>query len=221
MLKLIETADKSYSFRDEVLNETYHSVHGAEAESLHVFIKSGLDYFASSSKERDIHILEVGLGTGLNAILSLEWLNEHPDKRIVYQAIEPFPIQQELVIQLLEVTENPERAASLEQIHFSDWDEPTTLNAQFTFLKHKVALGDYQTSDSFSIVYFDAFGPQVQAEMWTEEMIRKSTESLLEGGIWVSYCAKGQVRRNLINCGMKVERLAGPPPKREMLRAKR
>jgi tRNA U34 5-methylaminomethyl-2-thiouridine-forming methyltransferase MnmC len=219
LLNLIETGDKSFSIRNEILNETYHSVYGAESESLHVFIKNGLDY--AQAFQPVITVLEIGLGTGLNVILSCEWLERNPGAKLIYHTLEPFPLSEDLVLKLIQVTKEPQRAVLLQQIHTSEWGTSLQLNSQFTFLKHKVSLEEFEASCSYSLVLYDAFGPQAQPEMWTEDMIRKSTKLLQKGGVWVSYCAKGQVRRNLINCGMKVERLAGPPPKREMLRATR
>ncbi|MCB0820523.1 MAG: tRNA (5-methylaminomethyl-2-thiouridine)(34)-methyltransferase MnmD [Bacteroidetes bacterium] len=218
-LRVIETGDGSISLFDDKLKESYHSVYGAETESLHVFIKNGLEHLYES-KPVVIKILEVGLGTGLNALLTLEWLRNHPGTQIIYTALEPFPPSNSF----LEIIGNsfPEtRRSDFMRIHTSDWDTFVEIESGFVLRKLQISISAYRQDEQFNLVYYDAFGPPVQPEMWTESIFKNLTEMMETGGVWVSYCAKGEVRRILKNCGMKVERLAGPPKKREMLRATR
>lgn len=209
--RLLQTADGSWTLHIPEVEETYHSRHGAAQESMHVFIDNGLKHCSNEH----IKILEVGLGTGLNVILSL--LNAH--NAIEYQGIEPYPIDKKLVEDLISTSEG--YAQLYQYIHFSTTDEPIPLGNDFTLIKHQLKFLDFKCSVGFDIIYYDAFGPRVEPSLWTLEAMQKCYDLLNPGGIWVSYCAKGEVRRNLIAVGFQVERLPGPPGKREMLRAKK
>jgi len=209
--RLLQTADGSWTLHIPEVEETYHSRHGALQESMHVFIENGLNQCSSEP----IKILEVGLGTGLNVLLSL--LNAH--NAIEYHGIEPYPIDKKLVEDLISTSEG--YAQLYRYIHFSTVDEPIPLGSDFTLIKHQLKFLDFNVDRLYDIIYYDAFGPRVEPSLWTMEAMQKCYDLLNPGGIWVSYCAKGEVRRNLIAVGFQVERLPGPPGKREMLRAKK
>lgn len=218
-LKIITTADGSHSVFNETLHETYHSVHGAIQESLHVFIKNGLE--ALTIKRTDsISILEVGFGTGLNALLTFRYACEHKIK-INYHTIEPFPLSFEIWSQLnhahsLDMTDQ------YQKLHSSSWDEEHLLDPYFTFCKHFTMLETMDTkAASTDLIYFDAFAPSKQPEMWDYHVLEKISQSLKPKGLFVTYCAKGELKRNLAKIGLEVETLPGPPGKKEMVRATR
>jgi tRNA U34 5-methylaminomethyl-2-thiouridine-forming methyltransferase MnmC len=212
--KLLQTADGSYTFLVEDVNETYHSKHGAEQESLHVFIHHGLN----GTELEKISILEVGLGTGLNVLLTLESAQK---RKISYTALEPFPLSNMLVSELCQIQINDQRSSYMERIHLSPIADKFELENGFQFVKLSKGIQDYVGFEEFDLIYFDAFGPNFEPELWTACIMQRCYDLLRSGGIWVSYCAKGEVRRNLIQVGFEVERLPGPPGKREMLRARK
>lgn len=215
MIRLLATGDGSFSLYNEQLQESYHSIHGARQESEFVFIQAGLSYLHRSKHQ--ISILEVGLGTGLNVMLSLEYMQRFPEVQIHYTALEPYPIDQELISQYAALLPETSRDLFL-KIHQIAEDEDCELIPGFQFEKHRIELNRWEGSTSYDLVYFDAFGPNVQPELWTEEALQKSISGLSDGGVWVTYCAKGEVRRSLERLGLRMERLEGPPGKRHMLR---
>lgn len=212
--KLLQTADGSYTFLVEDVNETYHSKHGAEQESLHVFIQNGLN----GTEQKKISILEVGLGTGLNVLLTIE---SAQNREISYTALEPFPLSNVQVKELCHVQKNSQRTNYMERIHLSPIADKVELEIDFQFLKLSMGIQDYVGFEEFDLIYFDAFAPAFEPHLWIAGIMQRCYELLRSGGIWVSYCAKGEVRRNLIKAGFEVERLPGPPGKREMLRARK
>jgi tRNA U34 5-methylaminomethyl-2-thiouridine-forming methyltransferase MnmC len=211
--KLIKTEDGSFTFWIPEVNETYHSRHGAEQESNHVFIKNGLRLCDHQSK---VSVLEVGLGTGLNALLTYE---AKSNQVIHYTALEPFPLTSQLVTALCDAQLDEKRKSFIADIHASPFDEVNPFNHSFHFKKWRIGLQEIGLNEKFDVIYFDAFGPELEPDLWKLEMMQKCYDLLNTEGVWVSYCAKGQVRRNLQHVGFQVERLAGPPGKREMLRA--
>ncbi|MCE9538244.1 MAG: tRNA (5-methylaminomethyl-2-thiouridine)(34)-methyltransferase MnmD [Bacteroidetes bacterium] len=223
---IIKTADGSHSLFVEGLNEHYHSIHGAIQESKHVFIEAGLKPFisgptASSSEEKEhLSILEIGLGTGLNAILTyIE--TQRSDIHIHYTAIEAYPVSPDLIDQLnyVELLKVQNLQAVYSSIHACEWGRPFAISDQFTILKINNALQDTVLENNYHLIYFDAFGPGVQPEMWTQEIFAKLYAVVEPGGCLVTYCAKGEVKRTLKRVGFTVESLPGPPGKREMVRA--
>lgn len=215
--KIITTNDGSKTIFLPEWNENYHSKHGALQEALHVFIESGYKH----SMQNPLRILEVGFGSGLNAILTFQ--AGLKDKRTVeYSGLEAFPISQNelnaLAYHELPIIQN--HATVLRQMHDSEWEIQTAISSNFSLQKIQQTLEDFEPkSNSYDLIYFDAFGPRVQPEMWTKEILSKMYESLDANGIFVTYCAKGQVRRDLESLGFEVEKIPGPPGKREMLRA--
>jgi tRNA U34 5-methylaminomethyl-2-thiouridine-forming methyltransferase MnmC len=207
--ELVQTEDGSFTFFIPEANETYHSIHGADQEASHVFIQYGL----KACPNANVKILEVGMGTGLNVLLTFL----QKDQPVHYVSLEPFPIERDKLDTW--IASRVDDVDLIRQIHDSPWGLDTELSKAFLFRKEQLGIMDFHSEEKFNVIYFDAFGPQVEPELWTLEVMQRCYELLEPGGIWVSYCAKGQVRRNLQEVGFKVERLPGPPGKREMLRA--
>ncbi len=210
-LKKVITADNSPTLYVPELDEHYHSVNGAIQESMHVFINAGF----KQTEKNTINILEVGFGTGLNALLTLTE-NETQKKDIYYEAIEKFPLDIEIINQLEFKGFNYNVFL---QIHKPEWEKETYLNKYFVLKKLKTDLIDYEPNKKFDLIYFDAFAPDKQPELWTENIFEKLYKSTNTDGIFVTYSAKGIVKQALRNVGYKVQRLDGPKGKRHMVRA--
>jgi tRNA U34 5-methylaminomethyl-2-thiouridine-forming methyltransferase MnmC len=218
MAQLVLTGDGSHTLFVPELDEHYHSTHGALTESLHVFIRSGLDCFSGPGQ---ISIFETGFGTGLNALLtSINAVRKA--MKTWYFALEKFPVDPQMVKQLnyphlLKDTEiDAERLFSA--IHEADWERMTEIHPFFHLKKMKGDLVDFIPDASYDLIYFDAFAPDKQPEMWTGEIMYRLVSALKPGGIFTTYCVKGSVKRILKDCGLTVEKLPGPPGKREILR---
>ena len=207
--ELLQTADGSFTLFIPEVEETYHSTHGAVQESMHVFIENGMK---ACDKEM-IRVLEVGLGTGLNAMLTLQ----HATKKIDYCALEPYPLSKEILNEL--VTSRSDQFEM--KFHASNVGEWISIQENFSFVRMEIGLEEFSSEEKFDVIYYDAFGPRVEPGLWTLERMQQCFDLLNEGGVFVTYCAKGEVRRNLQAAGFVVERLAGPPGKREMLRGKK
>ncbi len=213
------TADGSHTLFVEALNETYHSIHGAIQESNHVFIEGGLNYCAKI----EINILEIGFGTGLNAFLTLLEAQKH-NIQVNYTSLEVFPLEPDIIQQLNyteELKTTKEEADLFHLLHQVEWEGCQGITKQFNLTKIKVELANFYPSQQFDVIYFDAFGPDVQPEMWTTKIFEQMYHALFVGGILVTYCAKGIVKRSLKEVGFTVKNLLGPPGKREMTRAKK
>jgi tRNA U34 5-methylaminomethyl-2-thiouridine-forming methyltransferase MnmC len=214
--KIVSTSDGSFSIYLPDFDEHYHSHHGAIQESKHVFMKMGWD--ATAINKSHIDLLEVGFGTGLNAWLVFEALRDTASgKSVHYTSLELYPVSPEHAVQLNFVSESD--LAEFMRLHEAAWNTSVGINLRFELEKLEVSLQDFQPSRHYNLIFFDAFAPRVQPELWTSEIFQKLFALLQPGGILVTYCAKGEVRRNMIAAGFKVERLPGPPGKREMLRA--
>ena len=220
-LKLIITEDGSHSLFNSDLNETYHSIHGAIQESKHVFIDAGLDHWLKINKKSNLRILEIGFGTGLNAFLASLYPLPH-SINIYYKSWEAFPIDQALSRQLNYATTLGSNDL-FAKLHNATWEQAVVISALFTLHKHKGNLISDPLSEpsAFDLIYYDAFGPSKQPEMWTKEILSKVVDGLDVNGVFVTYCAKGQVKRDLKSLGLVVETLAGPPGKLQMVRATR
>lgn len=219
--KVITTKDGSSSIFWEELNGYYHSIHGAWQESLHVFIQEGINWYCQKYPEKKrIKLMEVGLGTGLNAILTLEYALQNPDFEVEYHSIEPFPLTQE-EIQTLNYKSllNNNLSRFFDEIHTANWGNPIRFADNFIFQKYQSTLMDFSAENQFDIIYYDAFAPTKQEEMWNLAHLGKANELLIYEGIWVTYCAKGYVKRNLKELGMTVTSPQGAAGKREMIRA--
>lgn len=217
-LEIRQTKDGSNTLYVPELNEHYHSVHGALQESQHVFIKHGLEY--ALEQKRDVKILEVGFGTGLNAILTFPYALAQK-AFVQYDTLEKYPLTQEVVEQLHfeQFILNPELLDFFKKMHAAPWNEPVDLIPYFTLQKIHETLEEFSPPDSYyDVVYFDAFAPEKQPELWTEAVFTKLYKAVRPGGVLVTYCAKGAFKRNLKAAGFIVEALPGPPGKREMTR---
>ena len=216
---IVVTEDGSHTLFFPELNEHYHSVHGAVAESMHVFIEAGLKPKLINSQP--LNILEVGLGTGLNAALTL--VEAEKSKTIMsYFAVEPNPLQAEDILQLnySDVSGSNRMKEVIPAIHAASRENEVHISPLFVFNYFEKRIQDVEfENDSFDVVYFDAFSPGVQPEMWTIEVFQKIFSSMKPGGILVTYVAKGEVRRTMKACGFTIEKLPGFAGKREMTRA--
>jgi len=214
--KLVESWDGSHTLRVESLNEYYHSHKGALRESQHVFLQMGLHELMERQR---IRILEVGFGTGLNALLTA--LSDGPE--IHYLTLETYPLSMELVEQLNypDLVQDPRASTLFKQLHESPWEESVSLTDRFTLKKRKCPIQDLRDIEKVDLVYYDAFAPHAQPELWEPSIWTQLFDQMNSDGYLVTYCAKGQVRRDMIAAGFEVERLEGPPGKREMLRAKK
>ncbi len=217
-LRIITTGDGSHSLFHDELNETYHSRHGAIRESRHVFIENGLSHWLTRSGSRHARVVEVGFGTGLNAWLTLHAISAH-SATVVYTSIEAYPLSREVWTQL---NYAPVTDITFSRLHEAAWNSPVPISDTFTLEKLKGKLEEQQLSrQTFDVIYFDAFAPSRQPEMWELSMLKKVCSQLAEGGIFVTYCARGQLKRDLRLLGLDVETLTGPPGKKEMVRATR
>lgn len=220
--KIITTADGSNTIHLVEWDEHYHSIHGAIQEANHVFIKHGLLFFVESfPKSSSIAILEIGFGTGLNAYITLI-KTEQLKVAIDYVGVEAFPITDE-ELGALNYSEQLETTKSEEfnSIHAVPWEEKQSITPQFSLTKQKKFFTEINDQEKFDLIYFDAFGARVQPELWTEEVFQKMYNAMRPNGVLVTYSAKGSVRRAMIAVGFSVEKLPGPPGKREMLRARK
>ncbi|HMG90644.1 MAG TPA: tRNA (5-methylaminomethyl-2-thiouridine)(34)-methyltransferase MnmD [Chryseolinea sp.] len=217
-LKLIVTSDGSHSLFNEALNETYHSVHGAIQESQHVFIKNGLNYFLEKHSPSVVSIFEVGFGTGLNALLAVKAM-QNPNVAVKYVSVEAFPIG-ETLWNGLNYTTTLGFEDAFAFLHRSPWEIINKISGHIELLKLQTTLEKVQLKQgSFDLVFFDAFAPNKQPELWTIDMLRKVVTAMKSNGVFVTYCAKGQLKRDLKELGLYVETLPGPPGKKEMVRA--
>ena len=212
--ELILTEDGSNTLYVSEIDECYHSSHGAIQESRHIFIEAGLKQCSKS----EIRVLEIGFGTGLNAFMTLIEA-ERSGKRIQYTSLEKYPVEIEKALTLNYPEElSPENRDLFERLHTSVWNNDIHITPSFTLKKVETDFTGYTVEDKFDVVYFDAFSPEKQPEMWIQERFEMIFHHCNPGAILTTYCAKGIVRRATQAAGFKVERLQGPPGKREILR---
>ncbi|WCO02704.1 tRNA (5-methylaminomethyl-2-thiouridine)(34)-methyltransferase MnmD [Psychroserpens ponticola] len=231
--KIITTADGSKTIQIEDWNEQYHSVHGAIQEANHVYIKQGLLFFYNehilgvsetichsepNSESHPISILEIGFGTGLNAILTL-LVSEELKLNINYCGVEAYPVSTEELSQLNYAEALKIQSSAFVDIHKSDWETSHKVTKQFRLTKQQKFFNDIVDVNCYDVIYFDAFGARVQPELWTEVIFKKMYDALKPNGVLVTYSAKGSVKRALRAVGFSIKRLEGPPGKRHMLRA--
>lgn len=214
--EIITTADGSTTIFLPEWNETYHSRFGAIQEAYHVFIKSGL----SILNKQSVSVLEIGFGTGLNTYITfLESINNN--LKIDYVGVEAYPISEAEISQLNYPSQlNASKYLDVfDKIHQSAWNEYVTLSSNFTLIKRKQFFNEISDVDCFNIIYFDAFGFNVQPDLWSLEIFIKMYNALKPKGVLVTYACRGPIKRAMIEAGFRIEIIPGPPGKREMLRA--
>jgi tRNA U34 5-methylaminomethyl-2-thiouridine-forming methyltransferase MnmC len=217
-MPLIVSTDGSHTFLSEKYGVTYHSRHGAVTETAHVFIAAGLQQKMSAGTE--CAVLEVGFGTGLNAFMS--WLEaERQTAMLRYTTLETHPLSIAMAeaLNYPDVLSVPERREEFLHLHCCGWEVAERMSEHFIFEKKRLPVQLLDLKNVFDVIFFDAFAPQAQPEMWEESVFAGLYKALKPGGILVTYCAQGAFRRRLRSCGFVVEKLPGPPGKREMTRA--
>ncbi len=212
------TEDGSHSIRSHEFGVSYHSRFGAVQETQHVFINAALRFKAVIQQE--IAILDIGFGTGLNAFMTLLEA-EKRNLLIQYTAVEAYPIDESQVgnLNYSEILNQPDYQSIFEQLHHAEWNERHDITTFFSFEKRLMTFQEIDEQIGYDIIYFDAFAPGAQPELWTDEIFARMYAALKLDGILTTYCAKGEVKRSMKRVGFQVERLKGPPGKREMTRA--
>lgn len=212
-IEILKSNDGSHTLYLPEMDETYHSRHGAVQEALHVFIRNGL--LCKAEEQSELKVLEIGWGTGLNSLLTYKVAKEHGLK-VHYVGIEKFPVP----IKVLEQLNYKEwdQDDYLSNAYAANWEEPARISEDFVLEKLAKDVLDLDFMEEFDVIYFDAFGPRAQGEMWQKNIFEIIFNATKPGGVFVTYCAKGQVRRDLQEVGYSMKRLPGPPGKREMLR---
>lgn len=208
------TADGSPTLYVPELDETYHSMHGSVQEARHVFIENGLRFVATESKQ--VNILEVGFGTGLNALLTAQYATENAI-RVNYVGLEAYPVE-EAIWKEINYHTDAEARSLYTKIMAHPFGETISIELNFSLFKEAKLIQDWVANGPFDLIYYDAFGPRAQAEMWELPIFEKLYSLLNVGGALVTYCAQGQFKRHLKSLGMRVENIPGPPGKREMTR---
>ena len=217
--KIITTGDGSSSIQLTEWDEQYHSKHGAINEAVHVYIKTGMVHFLNTNPEiNPVSILEIGFGTGLNAFLTLLESNTR-NISVHYTGVEAYPLSA-LEINSVNYAEMlAQSSIPFLKLHETPWEDTAEISKTFKLEKRKQLFEDITDQDAFNVIYYDAFGSRVQPELWEKPIFKIMYAALKKGGVLVTYAAKGSARRAMESCGFKVERLPGPPAKREMLRA--
>ena len=206
--RIVDTADGTQSIFDEELNETYHSIHGATSESEYVYIKQGLERVRE--KVQPIRVLEVGFGTGLNAWLTYQWSKVH-GKAVHYTTLEPHPLEKEEYKRLHAISD-----PNFLFMHDCTWDTWHTMET-FRLRKYKETIEDFQPSDPYDVIYYDAFAPSKQPDIWALSNLTKCFNCLEAPGIWTTYSAQGQLKRNIQSAGFLLEVVPGALRKKEMV----
>lgn len=215
--EVIITADGYSSVSVSGLNVSCHSINGAIQESQHVFIEVGLHHLLNTSTSKHLHVFEMGFGTGLNCFLTaIEALNKNVS--VHYTAVEVFPLTKEEWKQL-NYTNSLDHDELFSAIHMASWNRDVVIHQNFTLNKIDTNLINFSTPQLFNLIFYDAFAPAAQPELWTKEMFDKLYSMMTEDAVLVTYCSKGDVRRAMMAAGFRVEKLPGPSGKREMLRA--
>jgi tRNA U34 5-methylaminomethyl-2-thiouridine-forming methyltransferase MnmC len=212
------TRDGSNTIHIPEWNEHYHSIHGAIQEAEHVFINNGLRPSLQKFPGHELHILELGFGTGLNAWITCIESNKS-GKLIFYTGVEAYPVSLDLIEKLNYQELLNDSNSRFMELHRTTWEVKNQITEQFNLIKIKSLFEKITFKDEFHLIYFDAFGARVQPELWTATIFKSMYEALKKKGVLVTYAAKGSVRRAMLEVGFTVERLPGPPGKREMLRA--
>jgi len=227
LMDRVLTADGSYTLKHATMNEHYHSLHGAFAESRHVYIKHGLEAWLSENAEKKaVRVLEVGFGTGLNLLLAAQ-LAETVGVKLHYVGIEPFLVPAEKLRQmgysnvLTRPTMAEELVVDMERAQDGGRKTVGDLGTHCTYEIEVLGFADFDDDHGFDVVFYDAFAPEKQPELWSDEILLKAYNHLSPGGILTTYCVKGYVKRGFRAAGGIIERLEGAPGKRQMLRVRK
>ena len=214
-MEIVLTGDGSHTLRAPQFDEIYHSFHGAIEESMHVYIRAGL----AACPLSDMHIFEMGFGTGLNALLSWKYADENK-VHMHYTALELYPVPDNVISQINYGKLLPGYAEKFTMMHQAEWNKEIELSENFTLTKLNQSLTDIALSkDQFNVVYFDAFAPSKQPELWTAAIFKKVYDVMAVNAVLTTYCSKSIVRKDMMSVGFRVEKLQGPHGKRDMVRA--
>ena len=216
--QIITTADGSKTIHFPEWNESYHSKHGAIQEAKHVYIESGLDFRQKQDDALSLNVLEFGFGTGLNAYLTAIYAKKNQIK-ITYHSVEKYPLGLEDISNFNFGNILKAKSIDYKKLHLIEWEKPIKISDEFQLNKIQADFKNFESQNKYDIIFFDAFGPRVQPELWDKPLLQKCFDLLAPNGVWVTYSCKGSVRRYLQDIGFQVEKIAGPPGKREMLRA--
>ena len=215
-IRLVVTADGSHTAINQVLDKTYHSIHGAYQESQRVYIELGLLAAFEEFPDTELHVFEMGFGTGLNALLTAQQAHTYR-RRVNYTTIDAYPMAVEDARQLN--FDEFLQTDYLAKLHESPWKDTVEIDPYFTLTKIESRLQDWHTVEQFHLIYYDAFAPTAQPELWEPEIFAQMTQLLLPGGMLTTYCSRSYVQRNLRAAGLSVEKHPGPLHKRDILRA--
>jgi tRNA U34 5-methylaminomethyl-2-thiouridine-forming methyltransferase MnmC len=218
LIEIFQTEDGSKSLLRKDIGESYHSHFGALTETNTIYIDYGFRYFCCLDNKEQVNVLEIGFGTGLNAIATLKNSNQ---RKIFYQTIELYPIAQSIA-ENLSYGEQLSLKEEFDLLHKCDWEEVVSINSDFKIKKCEADACSYDLpKDFFDVVYFDAFSPEKDSDLWSEEMFSKVYDSLKKGGVLTTYCCKGEIKRRMKKAGFSITKLPGPKGKREILRAEK
>lgn len=213
------TADNSKTLYIGELNECYHSHHGALQEARYVFVKNGL----KKINLKEINILELGFGTGLNVLVTMEEFLKSQDIRVNYFSLEKYPIDEQEVEDLAydELFDDKILKETYKKIHQTEWEKSIEIQPNFFLKKIQIDFFELHTVElpEIDLVYFDCFGARVQPDLWEKPLFEQVADKMRKGALLTTYSSKGSVRRNLMELGFEVEKLEGPKGKREMINA--
>lgn len=218
--KLLMTSDGSLTIEQPSLGVTFHSKHGAIQESRHVFIREGFQFLLTQKNYSSVSVFEMGFGTGLNALLTF-FEAESKNISVQYTALDLFPLSAHLLEKLHYEIGFTNALPVFKKLHAAEWNVEEMITPNFTLRKQQEDLLSFNADLKFDLIYFDAFGSGSQPELWSVEVFQKMFSILEDDGVFVTYSSKGDVRRAMQAAGFKVEKIQGPPGKREMVRARK
>lgn len=220
--EIIITTDGSHSISIPEMGVTYHSSHGAIQESMHVFVESGMRYINQENKPGTLSIFEMGFGTGLNALLALAEAEKN-QQPVYYETLELYPLERSKyeLLNYCEQLQRPDLIPLFSLLHSCEWNVIIKVTPWFSFKKINSSLLNHSTIQLFNLVFFDAFAPEKQPELWTTAIFKKLHDHMLTDGVLTTYCSKSIVRKSMAEAGFTIEKIPGPPHKREMVRAVR
>lgn len=214
------TADGTPTIQSKIYNTEFHSMHGALNESLYVYLDKGLRYYHENNPKKNIKVLEYGFGTGLNALLTADLA--HENLIINYHSLELFPLSVDTYLNyselLWEKSDVPYNKELFNQLHVAEWEKNVSISPHFTLFKQKCDFREFRPESTFDVVFYDAFGPGTQPELWGKDIFERIFQAMSSGGVLTTFCVQGAFRRMLSAVGFEWKKLPGPPGKREMLR---